>query len=110
MDSKKNGETVAISTDEKANYGAEGKTAEVAPPPAVVTTKATKIQNMGGGWRKGLAIIDFVLQLGAGSAALAAAYITGNTEQILPFFTQFFQFHAQDNDLPTLTYETYIYA
>lgn len=102
MDSKKSDE-VAISRD------AKGKAVEGAPPPppppVVVTTKATKIRNIRG--KKGLAIIDIVLRLGAGSAALAAAYISGNTEQILPFFTQFFQFHAQYNDLPTFTYANF---
>ncbi|KAM1394097.1 hypothetical protein ACFX1Q_030004 [Malus domestica] len=106
MESKKRGEVVAISTGEKANYSAKGKAAEGAPPPAAaaVTAKVTKIRTMGGGWKKGLAIIDIVLRLGAGSAAVAAAYTAGNTEQILPFFTQFFQFHAQYNDLPTFTF------
>ncbi|KAM3010930.1 hypothetical protein FF2_029693 [Malus domestica] len=106
MESKKSGEVVAISTGEKANYSAKGKAAEGAPPPAAaaVTAKVTKIRTKGGGWKKGLAIIDIVLRLGAGSAAVAAAYTAGNTEQILPFFTQFFQFHAQYNDLPTFTF------
>ncbi|BFG34817.1 hypothetical protein CerSpe_210900 [Prunus speciosa] len=109
---------MAISSD------AKGKAVERAPPPPpppvvvttkatkignittkatkIRTTKATKIRNIRG--KKGLAIIDIVLRLGAGSAALAASYIAGNTEQILPFFTQFFQFHAQYNDLPTFTF------
>lgn len=105
MESKKSGEVVAISTGEKANYSAKGKAAKGSPPAAAaaVTAKATKIGTMRGGWKKGLAIIDIVLRLGAGSAAVAAAYTAGNTEQILPFFTQFFQFHAEYNDLPTFT-------
>lgn len=73
-----------------------------ASSPVVATPKATLPQR--GKWKKGLAIVDFVLRLCAASAAFAAASTMGQTEQILPFFTQFFQFHAQYNDLPTFTY------
>lgn len=98
MDSKES-ENISV-TDAKAE--AKGKAAEGAPPPVVVTTKTkTKIRR---GPKKGLAIIDLVLRLGASAAAFAAAYTTGNSDQILPFFTQFLQFHAQYNDLPTFTY------
>ncbi|KAF9664919.1 hypothetical protein SADUNF_Sadunf16G0067900 [Salix dunnii] len=54
-----------------------------------------------GGYKKGLAIFDFVLRLGAVAATLAAAAIMGTTDQTLPFFTQFFQFEASYDDLPT---------
>lgn len=70
-------------------------------PPVVTTAKATTPQV--GRWKKGTAIFDFVLRLCAAAAAFAAASVMGYTEQTLPFFTQFFQFHAQYNDLPTFT-------
>ncbi|KAL2331910.1 hypothetical protein Fmac_019491 [Flemingia macrophylla] len=64
----------------------------------VVSTKATPLPT--GGWKKGVAILDFILRLGAIGSALGAAAIMGNNEQILPFFTQFLQFHAQWDDFP----------
>ncbi|XP_050371001.1 casparian strip membrane protein 2-like [Argentina anserina] len=98
MDSKES-ESIAV-TDAKA--AAKGKAAERAPSTAVVATKS-KLQTRRG-TKRGLAIVDLVMRLGASAAAFAAAYTTGNAEQILPFFTQFLQFHAQYNDLPTFTY------
>ncbi|OIW12181.1 hypothetical protein TanjilG_28589 [Lupinus angustifolius] len=47
-----------------------------------------------GGWKKGIAIMDFILRLGAIAAALGAAASMGTSDQTLPFFTQFFQFEA----------------
>ncbi|XP_061353454.1 casparian strip membrane protein 1-like [Gastrolobium bilobum] len=47
-----------------------------------------------GGWKKGIAIMDFILRLGAIAAALGAAATMGTSDQKLPFFTQFFQFEA----------------
>ncbi|XP_028756806.1 casparian strip membrane protein 4 [Neltuma alba] len=46
-------------------------------------------------YKKGLAIGDFVLRLGTIGASMGAAALMGTNEQILPFFTQFLQFHAQ---------------
>ncbi|KAJ6864778.1 Casparian strip membrane protein [Populus alba x Populus x berolinensis] len=57
-----------------------------------------------GGYKKGLAIFDFVLRLGAVAAALAAAATMGTSGQTLPFFTQFFQFQASYDDLPTFQF------
>ncbi|RDX68432.1 hypothetical protein CR513_52585, partial [Mucuna pruriens] len=51
-------------------------------------------------WKKGIAITDFVLRLGAIGAAMGSAVTMGNNEEQLPFFTQFLQFHAQWNDFP----------
>ncbi|KAI4322445.1 hypothetical protein L6164_022139 [Bauhinia variegata] len=64
----------------------------------LVSTKA--VPHPRGGWRKGVAIIDFILRLGAIGATLGAAAMMGNSEEILPFFTQFLQFHAEWNDFP----------
>lgn len=54
-----------------------------------------------GGWKRGLAVFDFVLRLGALGAALGAAAAMGTSDETLPFFTQFFQFEASYDDLPT---------
>ncbi|XP_065868822.1 casparian strip membrane protein 3-like [Euphorbia lathyris] len=61
----------------------------------------------GGGWRKGVAIFDLVLRICGIATGLAATAIMGTTEEVLPFFTQFFQFHAEYNDLPTFTFFLY---
>jgi hypothetical protein len=57
-----------------------------------------------GGYKKGLAIFDFVSRLGAVMAARAAAATMGTSDQTLPFFTLFFQFQASYDDLPTFQY------
>ncbi|KAJ7976163.1 CASP-like protein [Quillaja saponaria] len=56
------------------------------------------------GWKKGVAIIDFLLRLGAIGSALGAAASMGTSDEILPFFTQFFQFEASYDDLPTFQF------
>lgn len=52
-------------------------------------------------FKKGLAVFDLIFRLGAVAAALGATAVMGTVDQILPFFTQFFQFEAQYNDLPS---------
>ncbi|KAJ0259040.1 Casparian strip membrane protein 3 [Hirschfeldia incana] len=55
------------------------------------------------GWKRGVAIFDFVLRLIAAITAMAAAAKMATTEETLPFFTQFLQFSADYTDLPTLS-------
>lgn len=62
-----------------------------------------------GGNKKGLAIMDFILRLGAIAAALAAAATMGTADQVLPFFTQFFQFEASYDSFPTFEYVMFIF-
>nr|XP_043612334.1 casparian strip membrane protein 1 [Erigeron canadensis] len=57
-----------------------------------------------GGYKRGLAIFDVILRLAGIATALAAAIAMGSTEQTLPFFTQFFQFKAEFDDLPVFTF------
>ncbi|KAG6596587.1 Casparian strip membrane protein 1, partial [Cucurbita argyrosperma subsp. argyrosperma] len=57
-----------------------------------------------GGMKRGLGVFDFVLRLGALGAALAAAATMGTSDETLPFFTQFFQFEASYEDLPTFQF------
>ena len=59
-----------------------------------------------GGWKKGVAIMDFILRLGAIAAALGAAATMGTSDQTLPFFTQFFQFEASYDSFTTFQYAT----
>nr|P0DI63.1 RecName: Full=Casparian strip membrane protein 1; Short=ShCASP1 [Striga hermonthica] len=56
------------------------------------------------GYKRGVSIFDLFLRISAATAALAATIVMGTTEQTLPFFTQFFQFRAQYDDLPTFTF------
>lgn len=60
-----------------------------------------------GGYKRGLSIFDFLLRLAAIVAALAAAATMGTSDETLPFFTQFLQFEASYDDLPTFQYDTY---
>ncbi|KAI7735429.1 hypothetical protein M8C21_033030 [Ambrosia artemisiifolia] len=81
------------------------KSSKAAPPPVVAaTTKKTAKHPLVSRWKRGLGIIDFILRICAIAAALAAATAMGTTSQQLPFFTQFFQFKADYNDLPAFTF------
>ncbi|KAL2485577.1 Casparian strip membrane protein 3 [Abeliophyllum distichum] len=91
------------STDQTAINMAESKSVKgKAPATYNVITKATPIQH--GGSKRGVAIFDFVLRVSALVAALVATITMGTTDQTLPFFTQFFQFQASYDDLPTFTF------
>ncbi|EEF31863.1 casparian strip membrane protein 1 [Ricinus communis] len=57
-----------------------------------------------GGYKKGIAIFDFILRLGAVISALSAAATMGTSDETLPFFTQFFQFEAGYDDFPTFQF------
>ncbi|KAI8573450.1 hypothetical protein RHMOL_Rhmol01G0278600 [Rhododendron molle] len=77
------------------------KAAAAAPVAIAATTKAARYAR--GGWNRGVAIFDFILRLCAIVAALAATTTMATTNQTLPFFTQFFQFQANYDDLPAFT-------
>ncbi|GAA0139201.1 dehydrogenase [Lithospermum erythrorhizon] len=93
-----NGETTIEIPESKST---KGKSA--APPPVIITSE-TKAVSYKGGAKRGLAIFDFVLRLGALVCAMAAAITMGTTDENLPFFTQFFQFQAEYDDFPTFQY------
>ncbi|KAM7262400.1 hypothetical protein ACFE04_000083 [Oxalis oulophora] len=57
-----------------------------------------------GKYHKGISIIDFIVRLCAMVPALAAAAAMGTSDETLPFFTQFFQFQASYDDLPTFQF------
>ncbi|KAK9279911.1 hypothetical protein L1049_013595 [Liquidambar formosana] len=95
-------DTTAIHISEPKAH-TKGKAAAAAAPAVVsVTTKAS--QHPQAGWKRGVAIFDFILRLCAIGAALAATITMGTTDQTLPFFTQFFQFQASYDDLPAFTF------
>ncbi|GAV59452.1 LOW QUALITY PROTEIN: DUF588 domain-containing protein/Mito_fiss_Elm1 domain-containing protein/TPR_2 domain-containing protein/Sel1 domain-containing protein/TPR_11 domain-containing protein/TPR_12 domain-containing protein/Glyco_transf_41 domain-containing protein [Cephalotus follicularis] len=62
----------------------------------------TKHEN--GKFGKGIAVFDFILRLCAIVPALAAAAAMATSSETLPFFTQFFQFQASYDDLPTFQF------
>ncbi|CAL9750137.1 unnamed protein product, partial [Musa acuminata subsp. burmannicoides] len=86
--------------------------APAAPPPAAAAAPKDrrfpfllrKTKAAGGGCKRGVACFDFLLRLCAIAATLVAAIMMGTTDETLPFFTQFFQFHANFADLPALTF------
>lgn len=94
--------TVDMPESRKVNGSGKGKAANGAPAPVVVSTKATPPPR--GGWKKGVAIFDFVLRLAALGAALGATATMGTTDETLPFFTQFFQFQAEYDDFEVFMY------
>ncbi|KAL5701895.1 hypothetical protein ACHQM5_027179 [Ranunculus cassubicifolius] len=99
----KSGDSTTINIGETSKQ-AKGTTIPN-PIPVAATSKAITSTTKRGGWRKRpAAVLDFILRIGALVAAIAAASVMGTTDQTLPFFTQFFQFHVDANDLPALTY------
>ncbi|WCJ34258.1 Casparian strip membrane protein 1 [Euphorbia peplus] len=67
-------------------------------------TSSSNINEKGVGYNKGMAILDFILRLGAVITTLSSAAVMGTSDETLPFFTQFFQFQASYDDLPTLQF------
>ncbi|KVH90664.1 Uncharacterized protein family UPF0497, trans-membrane plant [Cynara cardunculus var. scolymus] len=83
----------------------ESKASKTASSPVVVAVAKKPAQRpLVARWKRGLGIFDFILRICAIVAALAAATAMGTTNQQLPFFTQFFQFKADYNDLPAFTF------
>ncbi|KAB2097029.1 hypothetical protein ERO13_A01G137721v2 [Gossypium hirsutum] len=56
------------------------------------------------GLNRGFGIADFLLRLGAIISTITAAATMGTSDETLPLFTQFFQFEASFDDLPTFLY------
>ncbi|KAJ4772427.1 Casparian strip membrane protein 1 [Rhynchospora pubera] len=104
----------------QARAQAAGKApADPVPPPIVITTDTAAtgattaprksslpllLRREKGGWRRGLAVFDFLLRILAFGPTLAAAISTGTSDETLSFFTQFFQFHANYADFPAFTF------
>ncbi|KAK6944070.1 Casparian strip membrane protein domain [Dillenia turbinata] len=97
----KNGESTTINAAETSS-GSKGNV-PVGEASAYAATKAAE-ERATAGWKRGVAIFDFVLRLCAIAAALGATIAMGTTDQTLPFFTQFFQFQASYDDLPAFSF------
>lgn len=103
----KTGESTSIDiAPETNNSGPIGKKKSTTPllaAPVPVTDRGTHRM------KRGLSIFDFVLRIGVLASALAAAATMGTSDQTLPFFTQFFQFEASYDDLPTFQLGYFLY-
>lgn len=88
----KSGDSTAVDVPEAAGRSSSSK-GKLAPVAVAAATRARG--------HKAIAIFDLIFRICAMVAALAAAAAMGNGQQTLPFFTQFFQFQAQYNDIPT---------
>ncbi|KAJ4752819.1 Casparian strip membrane protein 1 [Rhynchospora pubera] len=73
---------------------------------AVVVEKgeSSRSRYVAPGLNRGISIIDLVLRLVALVGTLGSAIAMGTTNETLPFFTQFIQFRAEYNDLPSFTF------
>ncbi|KAK7395714.1 hypothetical protein VNO78_16281 [Psophocarpus tetragonolobus] len=78
----------------------KGKSVTWATPRVSEDSISTKVEAPTSRWKKGIAITDLVLRLGAIGATIGSAVTMGSNEEQLPFFTQFFQFHAQWSQFP----------
>ncbi|KAM7262900.1 hypothetical protein ACFE04_000583 [Oxalis oulophora] len=62
------------------------------------------VKHDGGKGKRVFGVINFVLRVCAMIPAIAAAAVMGTSGETLPFFTQFFQFQASYDDLPTFQF------
>ncbi|XP_051114234.1 casparian strip membrane protein 1-like [Andrographis paniculata] len=69
-----------------------------APAAALGRVKAAR------GHNRGIGIFDLILRICAAVTTLAAAVAMATAEETLPFFTQFFQFDAGYDDMPTFSF------
>ncbi|CAN4099009.1 unnamed protein product [Withania somnifera] len=102
MDSKSTSYETAINVS--GTDSTKQKSSSAAPAATIVATTKAIPHNPKAGWRRGVAIFDFILRLCALITALAAATTMGTTDETLPLFTQFFQFQASYDDLPAFSY------
>ncbi|KAF7147821.1 hypothetical protein RHSIM_Rhsim03G0069900 [Rhododendron simsii] len=98
---------VDVADTETTSREAKGKAPLLATPPGLVAKGMAALrghEDNRGGYKRGIAIVDFVLRLSTLAVAIAATAIMGTTDQTLPFFTQFFQFQASYDDLPAFQF------
>ncbi|XP_050228849.1 casparian strip membrane protein 1 [Mercurialis annua] len=84
--------------------GGESSAVAKGKAPLIGVSNYTSSYEKKGGYKKGIAIFDFIMRLGGVISALSAAAIVGTSDETLPFFTQFFQFEAGYDDFPTFQF------
>ncbi|TYH88120.1 hypothetical protein ES332_D01G165800v1 [Gossypium tomentosum] len=89
----KSGDHAAIDVPAESSAAVKGKA------PLIASQREEKR-----GLNRGFGIADFLLRLGAIISTIAAAATMGTSDETLPLFTQFFQFEASFDDLPTFLY------
>ncbi|MBA0607272.1 hypothetical protein Gotri_025791, partial [Gossypium trilobum] len=89
----KSGDHAAIDVPAESSAAVKGKA------PLIASEREEKR-----GLNRGFGIADFLLRLGAIISTIAAAATMGTSDETLPLFTQFFQFEASFDDLPTFLY------
>ncbi|KAH7853841.1 hypothetical protein Vadar_007212 [Vaccinium darrowii] len=101
---------IDVAETEMTSREAKGKAPLLADPPGQVDRKSRGFMGLrrhagrGGGYKRGIAIFDFVVRLCTLVAAIAATATMATTDETLPFFTQFFQFQASYDDLPAFQF------
>ncbi|XP_009801668.1 casparian strip membrane protein 1-like [Nicotiana sylvestris] len=99
---EKSQESTTIEMGESSKLERKGKAPLLGSTPAIAAVVG---HNKGGGKnKKGIAIVDLILRIAAVATSIGAAVGMGTAGETLPFFTQFFQFEAGYDDLPTFTF------
>lgn len=81
-----------------------GKAPLLGSPAHAVSSSAPLVANKRvGSYKRGISIFDLILRIAAFATSIGAAIGMATAGETLPFFTQFFQFEAGYDDLPTFT-------
>ncbi|XP_059307026.1 casparian strip membrane protein 1-like [Lycium ferocissimum] len=82
-----------------------GKAPLLGSPSHAISSSVPIVANKrAGNYKRGIAIFDLILRIAAVATAIGAAAGMGTAGETLPFFTQFFQFEAGYDDLPTFQF------
>ncbi|XP_030547346.1 casparian strip membrane protein 3-like [Rhodamnia argentea] len=73
-------------------------------PGQLEAAEASELQPPAQGLKKWMSILDFILRIVAAIGTLGSAIAMATTNETLRFFTQFIQFRAEYNDLPSFTF------
>ncbi|KAM3324899.1 casparian strip membrane protein 1-like [Capsicum chacoense] len=80
-----------------------GKAPLLGSPSHAISSAAVPTKRAGS-YKRGIAIFDLILRIAAVATSIGAAVGMATAGETLPFFTQFFQFEAGYDDLPTFTF------
>lgn len=80
-----------------------GKAPLLGSPSHAISPSANVANKKVGNYKRGISIFDLILRIAAVATSIGAAVGMATAGETLPFFTQFFQFEAGYDDLPTFT-------